>query len=95
MSPVLVGTIGLVILIVLLFLRLWIGAGMALVGFLGIAYFNGWIAAFTVIGRVPFDNIAFYTISALPLLAGCFWRLGTALALLPNPIFTASRILPA
>ncbi len=67
MSPVLIGTIGLIILIVLLFARLWIGAGMALVGFLGIAYFNGWTSAFTVVGRVPFDNIAFYTISALPL----------------------------
>jgi len=67
MSPVLIGALGLVILMVLLFARMWIGAAMALIGFLGVAYFKGWITAFTVVGRVPFENIAFYTISALPL----------------------------
>ncbi len=66
MSPILIGAIGLIILIILLFARMWIGAAMAMVGILGIAYFKGWTNAFTQAGLVPFDNIAFYTISAIP-----------------------------
>jgi C4-dicarboxylate transporter DctM subunit len=66
MSPIAIGALGLLVLMILLFARMWIGAAMAFVGIVGIAYFRGWANAFTSAGLIPFENIAFYTISAIP-----------------------------
>jgi C4-dicarboxylate transporter DctM subunit len=67
MSPELLGAIGIVVLIVLIFMRIWIGAAMALVGFLGYAYLAGWENAFVMTGTEPYSNIAFYPITVIPL----------------------------
>jgi tripartite ATP-independent transporter DctM subunit len=67
MTPETVGIIGLVLLIVLLFARMWIGAAMAMVGFLGYAYIMGIKPAFGVVAQIPFSTIAWYPMSTVPL----------------------------
>jgi tripartite ATP-independent transporter DctM subunit len=67
MSPEIIGVIGLVILIALLFARMWIGAAMALVGFLGYAYLRGFESAFGVIAQIPFTTISWYPMTTVPL----------------------------
>lgn len=67
MSPELIGVIGIVVLIVLMFLGMWIGAAMTFVGFVGILLIRGANQAFIMLGALPYQNIAFYTITAIPL----------------------------
>lgn len=68
MSAELVGLIGVVILVVLLlFFRMWIGLAMALVGFLGILYLLDFKQAYGVISTVPYETVAYYPMTALPL----------------------------
>lgn len=67
MSPETIGIIGICVLIVLLFARMWIGASMALIGFVGYAYIINVKAAFGVVAQIPYNTIAFYPITCLPL----------------------------
>lgn len=67
MSPEFAGAVGLIALVVLLFARMWIGAAMALVGFVGYAYIMGLKPAFAVIAQIPFTTIAWYPMSTVPL----------------------------
>lgn len=77
MSSEIVGLIGIVILIVLLFSRMWLGLAMALVGIFGYAYLQGFDRAFVQAGTVPFNTIANYALSTIPLfmLMGIFIRM--------------------
>lgn len=67
MSPEAVGYISVGVLIVLLFLRMWIGLAMALVGFLGYAYLEGFDMALSVVGTVPFRAVGDEVVAAVPL----------------------------
>ena len=67
MSPELVGIIGVVFMLVLIFMRVWVGVAMILVGILGLAYLDGWDKAFIFAGTEPYSQIAFYVISCIPL----------------------------
>jgi C4-dicarboxylate transporter DctM subunit len=67
MSPETIGAIGLVILIVLIFARMWIGAAMALVGFVGYVLIRGWNPACGVISLIPFTTMATYMMTTVPL----------------------------
>ena len=67
MSPELVGVIGLIALIVLLFSGMWIGFAMAFLGFFGFAYLAGFQAALGVLATVPYSSIALYGVSVVPL----------------------------
>jgi len=67
MSPEIIGVIGLAILITLLFAGMWIGAAMAMVGFLGYAYIMGTHASFGVISQIPFTTISWYPMTTVPL----------------------------
>ncbi|MBN1368547.1 MAG: TRAP transporter large permease [Dehalococcoidales bacterium] len=67
MSPELVGAIGIVILIVLLFMRIWLGAVMVLIGFLGFSYLTDIGSALVVVGRNPYSTFSQYSITAVPL----------------------------
>jgi len=67
MNTELIGLIGIFILIVILFFRMWIGFAMAIIGFVGLVYLIGFDKAGIVIGTIPFSRISFYPISALPL----------------------------
>lgn len=67
MSPEMTGVIGMLLLIVLLFARMWIGAAMSMIGFLGYAYLMGPGAAFAVVAQIPYTTIAWYPMSTVPL----------------------------
>jgi C4-dicarboxylate transporter DctM subunit len=66
-SPEIVGFIGIALLLVLLFARMWIALAMALVGFLGIAYIRGLDQAFLIAGTAPYVFISKYTLTTLPM----------------------------
>jgi len=67
MSPETTGLVGLLLLVVLLFFRMWIGAAMAMVGFVGYAYLMGIKPAFGVISQIPFTTVGWYPMSTVPL----------------------------
>lgn len=67
MSPEIAGLIGILILVVLLFMRVWVGTVMAVVGFLGFAYITSFQSALQIIGAVPFSTIANETVASVPL----------------------------
>ncbi len=67
MSPVVLGILGFVILFALLALGVPIGAGMALMGFLGIWVLISDVAAFTKLAIVPYQTITDYALAVLPL----------------------------
>lgn len=69
MSKEMIGLIGCVILIILILCRYWIGAAMALVGFVGIWVIAGWPAACSAISTAPYTNLSVYVISAIPMFA--------------------------
>lgn len=67
MSPEIVGVIGLVVLVALLFARMWIGAAMAMVGFIGYAYIMSLNSSFGVLAQIPFTTMSWYPMTTVPL----------------------------
>jgi tripartite ATP-independent transporter DctM subunit len=67
MSVELIGIIGILLLMFLLFAGMWLGFAMAFVGFLGLVIVMGFDGAVTVMATIPYTRSAFYSISALPL----------------------------
>ena len=67
MSPELVGLIGVMVMLFLLGTGMWIGLAMGIVGFLGVFCIRGFEQAFNMAGSIPYENIAFYTISVMPM----------------------------
>jgi tripartite ATP-independent transporter DctM subunit len=66
MSVEIIGLIGIIILLILLFSGMWLGFAMGIVGFVGLVYVAGFGGAVKVLGTLPYSNTAFYPISALP-----------------------------
>jgi C4-dicarboxylate transporter DctM subunit len=67
MTTEIAGLIGIAVLVILLFSRMWIGLAMALIGFIGFFYATDIDKAFAILGTVPYHTIAFYPISCVPL----------------------------
>jgi tripartite ATP-independent transporter DctM subunit len=67
MSPEMIGLIGLVVLLILLFAGMWIGAAMATVGFIGYAIIVGLKPAFGMVSQIPFTTMAWYPLTCVPL----------------------------
>lgn len=67
MSPETIGIIGVVVLLVLIFLRVWIGFAMITVGFVGYLILEGWGRAATMVGTEPFSQISDLTLATIPL----------------------------
>lgn len=67
MTPLTIGYIGIVVLIILLFSSVHIGVVMGLLGFLGMALLSGWPAALGVLKTVPYTTFADYGFSVIPL----------------------------
>lgn len=67
MSNELIGIIGVIALIGLICCRVWIGAALGIVGFVGIVIMNGWTTAMGVVVTEPFANIDNYTTTAIPM----------------------------
>ena len=67
MSPELIGFLGLAALLVLILCRFWIGASLAIVGFVGIVLIRNVNVAFSILANEPYSQINSYTITAIPL----------------------------
>jgi len=67
MSVELIGLIGLVALLLVIFSGVWLGFAMAFIGFAGLTVIMGFNRAVQVLGTLPYTNTAFYPISTLPL----------------------------
>jgi C4-dicarboxylate transporter DctM subunit len=62
-----VGAIGMLFLLALVFIRIPVAISLALVGFVGYAALEGWSKATTVLGQAPFDIAGAYALSVVPL----------------------------
>ncbi|MFC1533436.1 TRAP transporter large permease [Thermodesulfobacteriota bacterium] len=67
MNPILIGIIGFVILFIFLALRMPLGIGMFLIGFVGLWYLISSNAAIVKVGLIPFETMASIDLAVLPL----------------------------
>ncbi len=67
MSPELVGLIGVVVVIIFIFMGVWIGAALAIVGLIGYSVLTGFGMSFIVAGTEPFSQIGAYSLSVIPM----------------------------
>ena len=67
MSPEIAGFIGIALLLVLIFARMWVGLAMAVVGFFGIVYIAGFDVALHTVGSAPYVFIFRYSLTVLPM----------------------------
>jgi tripartite ATP-independent transporter DctM subunit len=67
MDGITIGVVSIVILIVCIFLKVWIGVAMGVVGIFGIAVLTNWQKAITVAATEPYVQIANYTFTCVPL----------------------------
>ncbi len=74
MSPLIIGAAGIGILLIVLFSKIPIGPGMALVGFLGFACINGFAPALGLLKQVPYELFTQYDLCVVMLfiLMGAF-----------------------
>jgi tripartite ATP-independent transporter DctM subunit len=67
MSNLAIGSLGVAVLLAVLFLRVPIGVSLALVGVCGYAAVDGWRKALAMMGSVPFELASAYSLSVVPL----------------------------
>ena len=67
MSMELVGILGVVALIVMICCRVWIGAALGIVGFVGVIVLKGWTTAMGIVVSSPFTQMDNYTTTAIPM----------------------------
>lgn len=67
MSTELIAIIGIVILIILICCRVWIGAALAVVGFVGLLMMNGPRTAMGILATAPFSELDNYVLTAVPM----------------------------
>ena len=67
MSPIAIGILGVVVLLLLLALGMPIGLGMILIGFIGFTYLANFSGAFHILAQVPYDAITNYDFCVIPL----------------------------
>ncbi|MBQ9814099.1 MAG: TRAP transporter large permease [Lachnospiraceae bacterium] len=67
MKPELIGILGIVLLLVLLACRVWVGAAMMIVSLVGIGLLRGAGIAFSLAGTSAFTNINSYTYTTIPM----------------------------
>ena len=66
MTPQVIGALGILVLVMMTFARVPLGAAMGLVGLAGYAMIDGWDKAFIVFGTTPY-TLTHYAFSVLPL----------------------------
>jgi C4-dicarboxylate transporter DctM subunit len=67
MSTETIGLIGVVLLLVFMVARMWIGVAMAAAGLIGYVYLAGIEKALLVMGQTPYSTLAMYEITAIPM----------------------------
>jgi len=68
--------VGIVVLLVLIFARMWVGPALIVVSIVGIAIMKDWKFAVTALSPIPYSSIASYTFACIPL----FVMMGCAIA---------------
>ena len=67
MSSLILGLIGLIIFLLLIFLRMPIAFAMALVGFAGFSYMTSASAGMNMVVREIYSSFSSYTLSVIPM----------------------------
>jgi tripartite ATP-independent transporter DctM subunit len=67
MTPITIGFIGIIALLVLLAIRMPVGIAMSVVGVIGIAAITGWNGALARLGSTPFEHSYNFQLSVVPL----------------------------
>lgn len=67
MSPEMIGLIGIIVLLVLIALKMWVGAAMALVSIIGIIILKNTGVAWTSAGTSAFKNLNTYAFTVIPM----------------------------
>ncbi len=63
----LIGILGIVVLVLLIMGRMWIGVAMGLVGFVGLWIMRGLPYALNIAGGAPYANLFAYTLTVIPM----------------------------
>ena len=66
LSPEAIGVIGLVVMLLLIFCRMWVGYALILVGFVGCWIIGGWQSIFNMTGTFGYASMASYSMSCIP-----------------------------
>ena len=69
MTPEILGLLGIVVLLLLIALRMWIGVAMGIVGFVGLIILRNMSVALGSIAQVPFTNLNNYALTVIPMFA--------------------------
>ena len=67
MSPELIGLIGIIVLLLLIACKMWVGAAMALVSIIGIIILKNTGVAWTAAGTSAFKNLNTYAFTVIPM----------------------------
>ncbi len=67
MSPEMIGLIGIIFLLVLIFMRVWLGFAMITAGFIGYILIDGWRKAFLMLGTEPYSQVSDLSLTTIPL----------------------------
>jgi len=67
MSPIIVGIIGFIVIILLLLLNTPVAVAMGVVGVVGFGYLVGWSESLSILKTVPYLSLAAYGMSVIPL----------------------------
>ena len=69
MAPEIIGLIGVVVMLLLIAMRMWIGVAMGVVGIIGLAVLRNFDLALVASAEVTFANINSYTLTVIPMFA--------------------------
>lgn len=67
MTPEMIGLLGVVLLLLLLATKMWVGPALAISGFVGLWMLRGLPGALSVLGTVPFTNACSYSFTVIPM----------------------------
>ena len=67
MPAELIGILGVIILVVLIACRMWIGVAMGLIGFIGLIILKDSSYALNIVGGAPYANLFSYTLTVVPM----------------------------
>jgi C4-dicarboxylate transporter, DctM subunit len=76
MTPETIGLIGIVVLMVFFAFRMWVGAALAITGFVGLIFLQGWDRSVLVIGNAPYIFISKESFTVMPM----FMLMGNVIA---------------
>lgn len=66
-SPEVIGAIGVVVMLALMFFRMWLGFAMGVVAFIGLWYLTSLNTAMAVLGMEPFSRIGDFNLATIPM----------------------------